>query len=546
MKKVSCFFIIFCIIIVSSGCNFRDKPLRLSYDLVDEPLNLDPQTAKDNASLLIINNVFEGLFTYDEHGKLIKGMTSNYEISNDGLTYSFELRNDSKWNDDNDKTEDYFVTAHDFEFAFKRLLSKDTNSTYAKLFYCIKNARQINKGEMDSSSLGVKALEDYKLQISLEAPNENFLKMLSLTCTMPCNEEYFKNTNGRYGLEAHTIVSNGPFVISTWQHKRSIRIAKSESYHNKANVKPASVNFWIDGETPKKGEEEKPKEKTSDRLLDDKTLAGFIDGFEISKFKEKSFNSQPIENSSWGIVFNQNNTQLKNKNIRLAIASAFDRNSFKDTLPKNIQVSNAIVPNGVILNNNTYREYAGVSLAKEYNAEAAFNHYQKALKELEIKKISGIKILIPEDGVKHEDYFLYVSQILQHDLGIFISIDKVEQKEYEKRLKSSDFDCALVNLEVVNNSLVSVFEQFASFSKKNYSGYNNPQVDLLLNKAIEKTDINSSKEEFKKIEQILLDDAIFIPMYYKRDYFVVSNSVKGLNYNKENGLISFKDVKRNT
>lgn len=546
MKKILCFFMIVSIMIITAGCSLQDKPLKLSYDLDSEPRNLDPQTAKDTASLIIINNVFEGLFAIDKDGKLANGMVDQYTVSNDGLTYTFNLRKDAKWNDNIDKTTDKSVTAHDFEFAFQRLLNKDTNSPYADMYYCIKNAKPVQQGIMDVSLLGVHATDDFTLQINLEYKNDNFLNLLSATCTMPCNKEYFTNTNGKYGLEAYTIVSNGPFIISSWQHDKTVKLKKSESYYNQANVQPKLINLLIDTRE-KKGIEGKAEEvSTVQRLLDENTLAGFVDGFDIEKLNKKAFNSEPIETSTWGIVFNQNHKELKNRNVRLAIATAFDRNTYKDELPDSLAVANAIIPNGVLLDKMSYRKFAGDQMTQAYDAKKAFSYYQTALLELDQKKINGIKILMPENAdINHSEYFLFPSQILQRDLGVFISVEQVDQEEYEKRLKNGEFDCALLNAEVVNNSMRSVLDQFESTNDKNYFNYNNQQVDMLLKQTATQTDNALVNQGYKEIEQTLIDDAIFIPMYYKTDYFVVSQSVKGLGYHRQTGLISFKDVKRN-
>ncbi len=533
-------------VITATGCSLRDKPLILSYDLGSEPSNLDPQTAKDIASLTVINNVFEGLFIINKDGELANGMVEEYTVSPDGLAYTFNLRQDAIWNDNIAKTTDKSVTAHDFEFAFQRLLNKDTNSPYAAMYYCIKNAKQIHQGTLNVSSLGVQATDDFTLKIQLEYKNDNFLNLLYATCTMPCNKEYFTNTNGKYGLEAYTIVSNGPFIISNWKHNYSVTLEKSDSYYNQANVQPQLINLWINT-SEKKSNEEKPREvSTLERLLKDKTLAGFVDGFDEEKLNQKAFNSEPIDTSTWGIIFNQSNKQLKNKNVRLAIATAFQRDTYKNELPKSLSVANAIIPNGVLLDKISYREFAGNQMTQTYDAKKAFEYYRLALIELNDTKISGIKIMMPENAnISHSEYFLFPSQILQRDLGIFISVEQVEQDIYAKRLKSGDFDCALINLEVVNNSVQSVLEQFETSNSKNYFNYSNPQVDLLLQQTTAQTGNDLVYQNYKIIEQTLIDDAIFIPMYYKTDYFVVNQSVKGLAYHRQTGLISFKDVKRN-
>ncbi|WMJ23234.1 peptide ABC transporter substrate-binding protein [Paludicola sp. MB14-C6] len=550
MKKILCFILILSMVLVFVGCGDSKKPIRLSYDIKEEPQNLDPQTATDKASLLVISNVFEGLMVMDDEGKLKPGMAKSYHVSSDKLTYTFQLRENIKWNDDNDKTTDQPVTADDFVFAFKRLIDPETNSKHAKLFYCIKNAQAINEGKASIDTLGVTATAKNEITFRLEYANDNFLRLLTKTSAVPCNQAFFEQTKGKYGLEPYTIMVNGPFVLAKWTHKESMRLVHNDNYYNQANVMPSSISLWI--QTKSKDELQQEKEKnividnSVERLLEEKTVGGMIDGFNFNKISKKGFDSEAMEGSTWGIAFNFNNKDLNNKNIRQAIATAFDRSTYESILPKSMSLATAIVPNSIMIAQQSYREYVGKNLVPQYDAKKAYELHSSGLKELGKNKISGIRLMVPRNAnIAFKDHFLFPSQVLQRDLGIFIGIDEVSIDEYQSRLKKGDFDCAIVNLAAIENSPRSILSQFHTGSDLNYYGYSSSSVDQNLDKSAELSDDNQIIDCFKLVEQQIIDDVAFIPMYYKTDYFVTSQSIKKLKYNRQTGMVLFKDVKKN-
>lgn len=542
MKKIVAFLLILSVMVIICGCSFSDKPLRISYDLKNEPKNLDPQTAQDIASLTIINNIFEGLVYLDNQGNIQKGMSVDYSISSDGLTYSFHLRENILWNDNNKKTEDAFITANDFVFGFQRLLNIDTNSVYANQYYCIKNAKKVNEGILPPQTLGVSAKSDYELVFELEYPNSNFLKLLTKTCAMPCNKTYFENTRGRYGLDADTVMANGPFIINSWVHNTSVRLSKNAEYYDTQSIILEGATLWID--TTDGDKEKKGMDNTVDRLMNEKTLAGFIDGFDLIKLDMDKFEAQPMQNETWGIIFNQRNDKLNNLSLRLAIATAFDRESYHNILPNSLQTANAIVPNGVLsVTKGTYRDHAGKVLVQEYDPLEAYELYKTAIAEL--KKVGTLTLLMPKSTtVSFSELFSYPSQILQRELGIFINVEEVEEVEYNKRLKNGDFDCALVDFESIGNEPRSILNCFETNSAENYMKYSNEVIDDLLKQAAEQTDVIQAEDIYIQVEKLLLEDVAFIPTYYKTDYFIVRNSIMNLKYNAQTGLLSLKEVIR--
>ena len=151
-RRIICLLLCVCISVMLAGCGGSGDATGklMSYSLTDDPQSLDPQVASDYNSMLVIQNIYEGLLTKEEDGKLSEGVATSYDVSDDKMAYTFHLRSDAKWmhrykNDPEDGTESYNtpVTAYDFQFAFRRLLNPNTNSPFAANFYCIKNAKAV-------------------------------------------------------------------------------------------------------------------------------------------------------------------------------------------------------------------------------------------------------------------------------------------------------------------------------------------------------------------------------------------------------------------
>ena len=193
--------------------------------------SFDPQIAKTADEFLLVENCFEGLVRVNDNGKVQAGVAKTWEISNGGKTYTFHLRQGAKWNvkstsqssDNKELTKaqelmgESFnpdITANDFVFALQRACEKNTDAPLFSSISNIVNASKIHSGKLSSNKLGVKALDDYTLEINLKSADDGFLNVLATAVAMPCNKEYFNATKGRYGLGLDYTIFNGQFYVS--------------------------------------------------------------------------------------------------------------------------------------------------------------------------------------------------------------------------------------------------------------------------------------------------------------------------------------------
>ena len=207
----------------------KDKQV-LTYNLAADSKTLDPalNTAIDGGTVL--SNTFEGLCRTDEKDKAIKGGAESWNVSEDGLTYTFNLRKDAKWSN-GDK-----VTAQDYEYAWKRVLNPETGAEYAYQMYYIEGAEAYNTGKGSVDDVAVKALDDYTLEVKLHSPTSYFLELTAFPCYFPVNKKVVES-DSNWATKVDTYVSNGPFKMTEWKQKDSLVLERNNEYYNKDKVK---------------------------------------------------------------------------------------------------------------------------------------------------------------------------------------------------------------------------------------------------------------------------------------------------------------------
>ncbi len=240
--KILCLLICTVMLTTVFGCDGGTDTAIIYYGINEIPSKLDPQTAQNTTERLIVRNIFEGLLRFDESGNITNGIAESYQT--DGLTYTFKIRKDAMWNDETK------ITAHDFVFAFRRAVDPETNSPDAQCLFKIKNARQIFSGNMTAEKLGVSAIDEDTFQIELCENDDDLLTTLTLGITMPCNEKFFRESKGKYGMSAETLLTNGSFYLSKWNVETSaIRMRRNNSYSGNSPAKSAAVFLSYDKDT---------------------------------------------------------------------------------------------------------------------------------------------------------------------------------------------------------------------------------------------------------------------------------------------------------
>ncbi|MGL4911283.1 MAG: ABC transporter substrate-binding protein [Romboutsia sp.] len=215
-----------------------DKPEKvLNLSTVSDIPTLDLSKATDLASFQVVNTVMEGLTRIDGDGKVQPGVADSWETSEDGLTWTFKLRKNSTWSNGTP------VTAKDFEYSWKRTLNPETAAEYAYIMVDIEGAADAAKNGVDG--VGVKAVDDYTLEVKLTRPIAYFAELMSFQPFFPQNQAFVESCGEAYGTAADKQLYNGPFVLSSWKMEDQFAMTKNDSYWDAANVKLKTINHKV-------------------------------------------------------------------------------------------------------------------------------------------------------------------------------------------------------------------------------------------------------------------------------------------------------------
>ena len=500
------------------------------YDISDNPTTLDPQQANEPNSNTIIENMFMGLMTIAQDGSVQKGAATEYSVSPDGLIYDFRLRNDIYWMDCGDFEKQ--CTAKDFVFGFQRLFLPETEAPRASDYFCIKNARAINgKNISDVSKLGVRAKSDLELEIILEAPNPRFLSLLAEPPAMPCNEEFFKAAQGKYGLSAECTPSNGSFYLKSWTYDawsdtdtNNLILRKHTKNAEAQTICPSGLNFFIEEE---------------DAFIDD-FKNGDVSCIAVSNNDKTqikgSYSVHEFNNITCGLAFNSDYPLFKNENFRKVLCMLADRNAIMEALPE-YETASGVVPKQVSVDGKSYREMVGNVSIPEYNVKAANNLFESISRQIDKTYLTGAKVIVPDDAA--QTAVSYIMQEWQSELGFYCKVEILSENEYAKALENGDFDIALLELSGKYNSPSAYLEQFAGSGGENYTHFYNAELENYLDKADETASASESAALYLKAEQALIDRCAFFPLYYKNEYFFTSKKSEGIIYNPFSKTVNF-------
>lgn len=477
-----------------------------------EITTLDSTGLIDNPTIGLLNNVMEGLYRLGKDNKPIPGIAKSHELSSDGKTYTFELREDAKWSDGSP------VTANDFEFAWKKALSAETMSPFSFFFDDIVNGREIRAKKAEVSTLGIKVLSDHKLEVVLSKPVPYFLDLLTTPVFYPQNKAFVEKQGSKYGLEANTVLFSGPFLIESWKHEEGWVLKKNPNYWGTKDVQLETINFKVVKDVG-----------TRMNLYE----AGQIDVTALSsEYVEQYKNSKEyITNLDPGmryIDFNHTNKYLKNKNIRLALVSAWNKQDMVNIVLNDGSIpANYVVPKGFVFgpDGKDFRDkYDGFN---KVTLDQAKELWAKGLEELGEKAIS--LELLNYEGDLSKTIGQYIKNQLEKNLpGLTVTINQQPQKQKLALMDNLKYEFVSSGWGPDYPDPLTFLENYTSDSPYNWSGYNNPKYDELINKAKNNTDLAERWKDLQEAERLLFEeDVVLMPMYQEGRALLIKEKLKG-------------------
>lgn len=499
----------------------------LNLAIGSEPPTIDPALATDSTSGAIIKNVFEGLTAMNNEGEVLPAAAESWEVSEDGLTYTFTLRDGNVWSNGDP------VTASDFEFAWKRVLNPETASQYASILYVLEGAEAYNSGEGEADAVGVTAVDEKTLEVKLANPTSFFLELTAFYTYMPVHQATVE-ADANWALDAgDAYVSNGPFSLQEWAHSSHYVLVKSDSYWDAENVALDTVNVQIiEAESTANAE----FQAGGIDYLGSPYSTVSLDAIDLYRANEE-LNVAPYAAIYW-YKLNTTDEVTSNVNIRKALALAIDRQGLVDNITKGGQLpALGLVPPTIagFEDDRGYFADADYDAAKEYLATG--------LEELGLADASELTINISiNTSEAHSTIAQFIQEGWAQNLGINVNIDNTEWQVYLERLNVLDFQVARMGWIADYNDASSFLDMYRTAdSGNNDTGWENEEFKSLIDQASAEQDPAVRTDLQLQAEAIMVDEMPVIPLYYYTNLYVVHDHVENMSPDAL-GNINLKDV----
>lgn len=524
------FVLVFALLL--SGCNFSSSEETegsetsqiLNVSATADIPTLDSTKAHDGIAFTVLNNVNEGLYRQDESNMPIEALVTEHEESDDKTVHTFTIR-DSKWSNGDP------VTAQDFEYAWKRVLREASPYNYMFVTAGIKNAEAIMNEEKDADELGVKAIDENTLEVTLEAANPLFQSLLTFPTFLPQNQKYVEEKGDQYALEAEDILFNGPFKLVEWTHEQSWKYEKNEDYWDGKSVKLDKINVFV-VKDPSTGVNLYETNKV-DRVV---LTSALVDEY----IKDENYNNI-LEPEIVFLRFNHNHPVLGNVDIRRAINMAIDKESLTDVILKNGSTAlNGVVPSGFFKSpdEQDFRELNGdINTGTIEEAQALWEKGLKATDQAEVTVSINI-----EDSEDHKKVAEYIQAQLEDNLpGFKLEIKAVPFAQRLTIEKAIEFDLSLSSWGPDYSDPMTYLDMWLKGGSANRMDYYNPNLDALVAKARNETDLPKRYQMLLDIEKILLiEDAAIAPLYQEGTAILERSKIKDLLVHPTGASFTYK------
>ncbi|MBD8067269.1 peptide ABC transporter substrate-binding protein [Devosia sp. PTR5] len=488
-----------------------------------DPGSLDPAKVSGDWENRVVGDYIEGLVTDDANAKPIPGQAESWDISDDGLVYTFHLRDGIKWTDGEP------VTADDFVFAMQRLMDPKTASEYAYLQYPIKNAQAINSGEMtDLNELGVKAIDDKTLEITLEAPTPFFIEALTHYTAFPVPKHLVEEFGDDWTKMDH-IVANGPYKIVEWLPGSYVHSVKNEDYYDAANVQIDEVYY---------------------NVLEDQAAA-------LNRYRAGEFDiltDFPSDQYQWmqdnlpgeahvapflGVyyyVMNQEKPPLDDVRVREALSISVLRDVIgPDILGTGELPAYGWVPPGT----GNYVENAYMPEWAQMPYEERVAKAQELLKEAGYGPDNPLTLQLRYNTNDNHQRIAVAIAAMWEPLGVKVELFNSEVAVHYDALRAGDFQVGragwLLDYNDPSNTLdllkTGTMQDGTMNWGNNYGRYSNEEFDTLLDQASTEQDLAKRGEVLAQAEKIAMDEFAALPIYWYVSKNVVKPYIEGFEDN---------------
>lgn len=480
---------------------------------------LDTTQTTDKNTFTMAQHLFEGLYRFDDDSATVPALAKDVKISDDGRKYHFTLREGIKWSNGEP------ITAQDFVYSWKKLVTPATIGPNAYLLDSVKNSFEIRNGEKSVDELGISAPNDKEFIVELKQAQPSFLAVVSIAWLAPQNQKFVEAQGKDYALDSEHLLYSGPFTLANWDATSDTwTLKKNPEYYDADQVKLEEVAVSTIKE-----------DNTGINLYQANELDLVrINGQYVQQYQDDPGYVSHPDVANYFLDFNKKEgTPLANVHLRKAIGQAIDKEALtQSVLNDGSKPLNGLIPSKLYANPETdedFRAYSGEYLKNDVKKAQA--EWTKAQADVGKKvKLS----LLAADTDQGKRIAEYVQSQLQENLpGLEITISSQPSNNVNQSRREKNYELSLSGWIAGSSELDSYFNLYAGESNYNYGNYHNAKYDQLVEDARTINANNPEKQfaEYKEAEDILLNqDAAQVPLYQSASNYLINPKLKGISY----------------
>ena len=502
----------------------------LAVCLASEPMTIDPALNSAVDGAIMTNHMFEGLVKCVDNGsgeaELAPGQAESWEktVNDDGtVTYAIKMRDGIKWSDGKD------VTAGDFEYSWKRLADPATAADYCYMIDMVQGYAEVADGSADKDTLGIKAVDDKNLEITLSYDCPYFEEIMAFPATFPVRQDIVEG-NEEWTYSPETYIGNGAYKMVEWSHNAYILTEKSETYYDYEKLGPDTIKYT---------------------LLDDNNamLAAFNSGElnfimnfptdEMANYLASGQITVAPYIGTYYVCFNTEDEVFSNPLVRQAFSLVIDRNYIVENVSQSGEVpATGYVPSGVYdaegANGDDFRTVGG-----EYYSVSADDYQANCDKARELLAEAGypngegfpaVEYMYNTDD-RHKAIAEALQNMWQTELGVTVNLSNQDWNVFLKSRKDGDFQIARNGWIADYNDPCSFLDMWYTGGGNNDAQYSNPEYDALIDAAKATSDQTERMAAFHKAEDLLIgQDSVLAPIYFYTNPYMLSDNISGMYY----------------
>ena len=487
--------------------------------------SLDPQLATDGTSFEVIADYTDGLMQMDADGAAVPACAESYEVSEDGTTYTFHIREDAVWSNGDP------VTANDFVFAWQRAVDPANASEYSYMLSDIGqivNAAEIIAGEKDVSELGVTAVDDKTLEVQLNVPVSYFLSLMYFPTYYPVNQAFFESCGDTFATSPETTLSNGAFVLTSYEPAATaFELVKNEDYYDADKIQLAGLNYQVIQDS----QQALMSYQNGDL---DITL---LNGEQVDQVKDDPEFTSVGAGYLWYISPNIKEVpELANLNLRLAMTFALDRDSIcNDVLKDGCAPTYTAVPPEFAAGPDGSDFSADQTMfadACAYDPDKALEYYEAAKTELGQDTFTFDMVVDADDAPQK------VAQVVKEQLettlpGMTINLTIEPKKQRVEDMQNGNFQLGLTRWGPDYADPMTYLGMWVTDNSNNYGFWSNADYDAIIAECTTGdlcTDPEGRWSALYDAEKIVMDEAVIFPLYTQCNAEMVSSAVSGIEF----------------